>query len=69
MRYNRGSIEDTGRVALIHAKRTGKVCYIVPTANGLTIEESQPHFVNFHVCYPDGHHEYHKYQTGCPTAS
>ena len=68
MRFNRGSIEEVGRAAIDLARRTGRVQYIVPSGNGLQIESKRPVFVNFHTCFPDGRHEYHEWQTGCPAA-
>lgn len=44
MRYNRANLQDTGRVAMALAKKSGKVQYVVSTAFGFTISDKPADF-------------------------
>jgi len=52
MRYNRGSLDDTMRVA--KATSAGKVLYVFATACGFTISKTPPPFTQRHYVVRDG---------------
>ena len=55
MKYNKGNLSDTMRVATLTAKKRNCVQYVSPTAYGLLIDEAIPApWLQHYVVSPDG---------------
>lgn len=58
MKYNRGDINDTLRVAKIVSQRDNRARYVFATAGGFLIDRNPPPFAQAHYIVDRGHIEH-----------